>query len=103
MPAGKYVIRLPIPDSNWYTREGQSTLLLPDEKLIPVTSGVLALLCLRKANRADPLQNGLLSCAEESARGLRVGLRWLGGRLDVYSYWVGYRDGNVWAGGVRSA
>ena len=103
VPAGKYAVRLPIPGSNGRTREEQNSLLLPGEKPIPVVLGALTLLGLSKAGNPDPLQNGWLRCAEETARGYRVVLHWYGGRLYVNHYWDDYRSDLVWAGGVRTS
>ena len=102
--AGPYRLRLPILDSNSKTFDEQKALLLPGEQVAPLVLVELALLCVKNAGLSDPLKGGWVRCAETTAGGgVRVVLRWDGGRLSVDYYWGDSPHDLLWLSSVRTS
>ena len=103
LPAGIYLLRVPVPNSNRKTVGEQEAILPVGETLAPAVMVAAALICIRLQGGSDPLNDGWTRCREQSADGNRVVLTWVDGRLYVDDDWGGDRSGRLWAASVRTS
>jgi hypothetical protein len=104
LPCGIYVLRLPVPQSNHKTFDQQSRLLLPGEEPANIVLAATAMLSIRLTDGNDSLSGQWFRCKEQTSDGLRVGLEWLSGQLDVGSDWNNERadcNDRVWMAATR--
>mgnify|MGYP000855447531 CR=1 FL=1 len=101
LPAGTYLLRIPVPGSNRKTAPEQAALLGAGTPFAPVALLAAALLCCMLHGGPDTIGRGTVRCYERSALGDHVVLTRLGWRLGVFVYPDGGHGGSVWASSVR--
>jgi len=101
LPSGIYVLRLPIPDSNRKTFDGQRKLLLPNEEPAHVTLVASALLAIRLSGGQDPLQGDWTRTSQQASSDYRAVLYWHDGRLFVNKRWGDDRYDELWLSAAR--
>ncbi|MFH0769924.1 MAG: hypothetical protein V1926_00950 [Candidatus Peregrinibacteria bacterium] len=104
-PAGYYLTRIPVPESNRMTPDEHVELLAQQYaalKELPTPVGAVALAVHLGVTGQDLLRGDFCACAEALPLGYRAVLLVYDGRVSV-NYWDGRRDDSVFFGAARQS